>query len=121
MMTKTILGLVALCLGAKPKLQNHCPTITDWTLAPLQTSADGGVVAVAVTADDADANDHLRFLWTSASGHFTAPRAAKTEYRCGPPGPQSLSIAVTDDGSTPCATARSFVVTCLKRRTAAPR
>jgi hypothetical protein len=89
---------------------NNCPAINSYTAAPLATAAGGGTIAVGSSASDLDMADTLAYAWTATGGSFAPPGAANSVYTCGPPGPQTLTISVSD---SKCTTTATIAVTCV--------
>jgi hypothetical protein len=93
---------------------DSCPTIDHWSISSAEAVSGGAAIAVAVSAIDPDADDVLTYAWSVDTGTFTAPTAASTEYECGPPGTETLSVRISDNHApTPCVLSVSFPpVTC---------
>jgi hypothetical protein len=121
-----MVGLTIVCGGGVPTQNNgsvivngtvvvgdNCPLLTSWVASPL-VSSTGGQIDVAATATDADAADVLSYSWTATGGSFVMPGAATTKYNCTAPGPQTLTITVSDNHApTPCTTFITMPVTCV--------
>jgi hypothetical protein len=100
---------------------DNCPLLTSWSASPLQVSAPGGSIDLSATATDADARETLTFSWTAPAGRFTVPSStgasgasATTKYVCDKPGPQKLTVTVTDNHvPSSCSASQTFPVTCV--------
>jgi hypothetical protein len=93
-----------------------CPLLTSWVGSPLDTTASGGTVQVAVTASDADTGDTLSYTWGSVGtplGSFANPSAPSTVFTCAAAGSASLQVVVSDNHKpVPCSATKVFQVTC---------
>jgi hypothetical protein len=129
-----VLGAVCLTVGAAGGCFNdgpgtakvsvglvveRCPLLTSWSASPLQATAPGGAIDVAV--EGANTNDGgptvLTYAWSASAGSFDSPTVAATVYRCTTAGVQTLTAMVTDtNAKTPCADVVSMTVTCKPPR-----
>jgi hypothetical protein len=94
---------------------DNCPVVSGWTLAPQSAMANGGTIAVGVTASDSDPGDTVSYAWSATAGTFTNGTQAMATYTCAAAGDQTLSVVISDN-HTPSActiTATFPVVTCL--------
>jgi hypothetical protein len=93
-----------------------CPQLTSWMASPLEATAPGGTVQVAVAASDPDAGDTLTYNWGSVGtplGSFADPSAPSTVYTCAAVGSDSLQVVVSDNHQpVPCTATKVFQVTC---------
>lgn len=116
-------GLTLICGGGQPPQTmgdvivkanvvagDYCPLLTQWEASPLQTTS-GQPIAVSVTATDSD-NPTLTYTWTTSSGSFVNAAAASTNYLCGAPGDQTVTITVSD-GTVACNKSVTFAVHCV--------
>jgi hypothetical protein len=122
----TMVGLTIVCGGGVPVQNNgsvivngtvvvgdNCPLLTSWVASPL-VSSTSGQIDVSATATDADAADVLTYSWTATGGSFVMPASATTKYNCTAPGPQTLTITVSDNHQpSPCTTFITMPVTCV--------
>jgi hypothetical protein len=96
----------------------RCPLLTSWSASPLQATAPGGAIDVAV--EGANTNDGgptvLTYAWSASAGSFDKSTSATTIYRCAAAGVQTLTATVTDvHAQKPCADIVSMTVTCKPR------
>jgi hypothetical protein len=97
---------------------DSCPVLASSLLSIDATVADGGtgmvVVLVSVLATDADGGDLVSYTWTATAGSLASPGAATTQYTCTTSGPQTLSVAISDNHApTSCAVNVTFpAITC---------
>jgi cysteine-rich repeat protein len=82
----------------------------------------GAQIDVSATATDADSGQTLTYAWTTTSGSFVTPTSTgiasgtsvATQYVCGAPGAQTVTVTVTDSYQpTGCSTQMTFPVTCV--------
>lgn len=105
-------GLTLVCGGDQPS-SSRCPSIQSWGVTPVGASAPVGTVDVGVVASSPDGSDPLSYDWIATAGTFLDASAADTLYVCTTAGPQTLTLTVRDDGSSPaCAATASFLVSC---------
>jgi len=94
---------------------DNCPSVAGWTLSPQSAAANGGKIAVSITATDADPGDSLTYAWSATAGTFMTASQAMTTYTCAAAGDQTLSVVISDN-HTPSActiTATFPAVSCL--------
>jgi hypothetical protein len=94
---------------------DNCPSVSGWTLSPQSAAANGGTIAVSVSAVDGDPGDTLSYAWSATAGTFTGASQAMTTYTCAAAGDQTLSVVISDN-HTPSActiTATFPAVSCL--------
>lgn len=106
-------GLTLVC-GGDQLSSSHCPSIQSWGITPVVASAPAGTIDVGVVANSPDRGDPLSYAWMATAGTFLDASAADTLYVCTTVGPQTLTLTVRDDGSSPaCGATASFLVSCL--------
>jgi hypothetical protein len=106
-------GLTLVCGGDQPS-SSRCPSLQSWGVAPVAASAPAGSIDVGVVASSPDGSDPLSYDWIATAGTFLDASAADTRYVCTTVGPQTLTLTVRDDGSSPpCAATASFLVSCV--------
>jgi hypothetical protein len=87
---------------------DHCPGLTEWFISP-QATTGSSPIDVSVSGSDADVGDTLSYAWTATAGSFTSPSSAMTQYTCAATGPQTLTVAISDNHMpTPCTTRITF-------------
>lgn len=90
---------------------NLCPRFEGSIILP-QTIPVAGTAFIAVRATDPDADDlDLKYAWSATSGEFSEPSESVTEYTCGEPGEQSLTVTALD--AADCDVELHLDVTCL--------
>ena len=106
-------GLTLVCGGDQPS-SGRCPSIQSWGVTPVAVAAPAGTIDVGVVASSPDGSDPLAYDWIATAGTFLDASAADTRYVCTTVGPQTLTLTVRDDGSSPaCGATASFLVSCL--------
>lgn len=86
----------------------HCPVVA-LTLSPLEAKV-GESVRVGAAASTSEVAGTLTYLWKAPSGAFGDSNTSQTTYRCDGPGPQILTVAVSDGK---CTTMESITVYCF--------
>jgi hypothetical protein len=97
-----------------PGTGDNCPQVSSWTVSPLETSV-GGAIDVTADAIDADPGETatLVYAWAPADRFATATGTTNT-YRCLAPGPDTITLTVTDAHKpVPCTETLQFAVTCV--------
>lgn len=89
---------------------NSCPTIVAVTASPPMARVVAPIT-VTVAAHDPDPGDHLTYAWSAPAGSFVSPGNAGTMYTCAAPGPQTLTVAVSDGQCTQMTT---LTITCTQ-------
>jgi hypothetical protein len=94
---------------------DNCPSVGGWTLSPQSAAANGGTIAVSVTALDADPGDTLTYAWSATAGTFLGASQATTTYTCAAAGDQTLSVVISDSHMpSACTITATFpAVSCL--------
>jgi hypothetical protein len=109
----TFVGLTLICGGDQPG-SSHCPNVRSWGVTPLEASVPVGSISVGVMAAAPEAGDVLSYAWVATAGAFLDPSAGETSYVCTTAGPQTLTLTLRDQQSSPtCAATASFLVSCL--------
>ena len=90
---------------------NLCPRFEGSIILPQSIPVDG-TAFIAVRAVDPDADDlDLAYSWSASAGEFSKPDESVTDYRCGEPGDQVLTVNARD--TSDCDTELHLDVTCL--------
>lgn len=92
---------------------NRCPTLVV-AIAPPE-AAVGGQIDVRAAASDPDVGARLTYQWSAGAGSFADARADHSTYTCTTPGPQTITLSVSD-GS--CTVLRRTPVSCQVGQTA---
>ena len=88
---------------------NACPLIQSGVAIPTSLAV-GSSAYVELIATDPD-GDPLVYDWTATDGDFDDPTAQATHYYCTAPGPQRVTVRVSD-GDPSCDKTESFDLTC---------
>jgi len=75
---------------------DSCPALGTWAVTPVAGSSPL-TFSVDVQATDADPSERLSFTWTADSGTFSTPGVAHTQFICGPAGPSTLRLILSDN------------------------
>ncbi|HZL17456.1 MAG TPA: hypothetical protein VFG23_06895 [Polyangia bacterium] len=106
-------GLTLVCGGDQPS-SSRCPSIQSWGVTPVGASVPVGTIDAGVVASSPEGSDPLSYVWMATAGTFLDASAADTRYVCTTAGPQTLTLTVRDDVSSPaCAATASFLVSCV--------
>jgi hypothetical protein len=109
----TFVGLTLIC-GGDQHGSSHCPSVQTWGVTPVEAPVPIGTIGVGVVAGSPDGSDRLSYDWVATAGFFFDASAAETSYVCTTAGPQTLTLTVQDQQSSPaCAATASFLVSCV--------